>query len=156
MEHTPLTSAEETGTAPVSVQDCSRLTLVGQVYHQQAGCDPSQASTRFSCFLETDEQAYERILRANSKWQQLDRGWIDSASVLVITNQERYNAKPNFSQEEKRAIEDNTLEVSYQDSEDSWLVPPGQSMRACPSDLSRLRVRTRGGAVRFSIFIVPG
>ena len=46
------------------------------------------------------------------------------------------------------------IEVSY-DRVEGWLIPPGESMRAYPSNVKQLRVRCRKGKATIVIHVLP-
>jgi len=120
----------------------NRITVVEMVYFQSPGENPLGVESRYSRKLTTDEQPCERRLKATENWQELDRGWVDQASLIVISNQETIAGK--------------ILEVAYRDAyQDTWLVLPGESMRASPSDASRLIVRSQSGTTRFTANLFP-
>lgn len=139
-----------------------RLVVVETVYHQPAGDRPVSVDSRFSRDLQSVEQPYQRQLVATEEWQPLDHGWIEDAGMIVIQNLEgKFAANP--TDEERAEATAKILEVSYFAGENpvvdafgrGWLVLPGESMRACPSDVRCLAVCSRSGPLRFSIFILP-
>ena len=120
----------------------NRITVVEMVYFQAPGESPLGIESRYSRKLTTDEQPCERRLKATENWQELDRGWVDQASLIVISNRETATGK--------------ILEVAYKNAgQDTWLVLPGESMRAHPSDATRLVIRSQLGTIRFTANIFP-
>jgi len=120
----------------------NRITVVEMVYFQAPGESPLGVESRYSRALTTDEQPCERRLKATEDWRELDRGWVDQTSLIVISNNE--------------TVADKILEVAYRDAyQDTWLVLPGESMRASPSNASRLVVRSQSGTIRFTANLFP-
>lgn len=126
----------------VMPQAPSRLTVVEMVYFQLVGENPIGAESRYVRGLTTEEQPCERRLKATENWQHLDRGWLEQVSTLVISNREK--------------VAEKVLEVAYCDApHDCWLVLPGESMRATPSDATRIMVRSQSGTTRFTAHLFP-
>ena len=121
----------------------SRIVVVEMVYFQAPGESPLGVGSRYSRKLLTEEQPCERRLKATDSWQELDRAWLEQVSTVVISNQESVKGK--------------ILEVAYKDTppEHTWLILPGESMRASPADVASLMVRSQSGAIRFTANLFP-
>jgi hypothetical protein len=147
------------------VEPRDRITVVEQVYHRPAdGGEPTVAETRFSRELASQEQPFERRAKVGEDWQPLEHGWLESAGMLLISNEEGRHLQVNPTDEERLSISRRVLELIYAMEDDellvpqsscTWLIPPGESMRAYPSDVSRLCVRCQSGVARFTLRLYP-
>lgn len=123
-----------------------RIAVVEYVYHQLPGKQPSAAESRFGADLASDEQPYVRNIKdgIGDSWTNLDCGWVEHASMLVLTNCEKGGS---------------VLEVSLcrdnQSPECVVEVPSGQSARFKPSSLSSVKVRFREGRHPVTIQLFP-
>jgi len=65
-------------------------------------------------------------------------------------------ATVSISPEAQAELDAKVLEIANaDDGVIDWLVPPGESMRAMPACLKRLRIRSGGGEARYTVFLVP-
>lgn len=130
-----------------------RLTIVETVYHRQYGEEATSVESRFTRELETQEQPYTRRLKVEEDWRSLDVGWIAQVGMLIIENTEGKFLHRNPTEAEKAETLKKILEIKHEGSEGCWLILPGESMRACPSDASSLRIRCQLGIARFTIHV---
>ena len=134
----------------------SRVTVVEQVYHQILNEQPHLVESRFSRGLQSDEQAYERRLKVDEGGMPLDCGWLTEASQLLIINEEGRNLQVIPTDEERKELAKKVLEIFFGDRPDNcWLVPPGESMRACSNTLHALKIRSQSGTIRFTLHVIP-
>lgn len=132
-----------------------RLTVVEQVYHQPADEQPDGFESKFSCELHDREQVYQRRTRVGEERKPVDLGWLNRVSMLVISNETGKNLQVQPSKEEKKEMDEKVLEVSFDGCEHGWLILPGHTMRAKPSDISSLRIRCLKGATKYSVVAIP-
>lgn len=133
-----------------------RITVVEYLYFNPFGDQPSAVESKFSRPLTSkDEQPYERRLRVGEEWMQLDMGWLKEVSMLRIHNQEGQFRLINPTEEEIAESQKKVLEVRYQGSSGTWLIPPGESMRGTPSSPHTLQIRCQSGDARFTLYAFP-
>ncbi len=136
----------------------SRVTVVETVYHQHAGESATSIESRFARNLETQEQLYQRRLKIGKSWTPLDCGWLEEVSMLVIHNEEGQNLLVHPTPEEKEKTNAKVIEVSHTpnpNNNTSWIIPPGESMRACPASIRDLYLRCRCGEARVTLNAIP-
>ena len=142
-----------------------RLTVVETVYHRSIGQEPSMFDSRFSRELKTRDQPYgPRRLVATEKWALVDLGWVKSAGMIVVRNEEGQHLQANPTEQERAETRRKVLEIAWQETVDnpeieepsnySWLVPPGESFRGYPA-CSKLLIRCRSGNAKYTLFVVP-
>ena len=115
----------------------ARIVVVETVYHQVNGKQPVQVGEPWAADLESDEQPYVRYLDVGQEWVPLDRGWIASASILIIANQ-----GPAL------------LEIGIH-KETLIVVPAKQTARFKPAVLGELMVRCADGTTRVVVNLFP-
>ena len=149
-----------------------RLTIKEIVYHQQVGEQPIQVERAFERNLETQDSAYagkpKRMLE--DQWEAIDVGWLSKGvGTFYITNEEGKGLQRKPSPEEIAAIAARVIEVCFTDAEGNptgtdaegnptgmvFVVPPGESFRATPRDISRLRIRSTSGPLKYSLWLFP-
>lgn len=134
----------------------NRLTVVEKVYHQVMGEGATDmVDNRFYRELKTEEQVYQRKLKATEEWQKLDCGWITECGMLAIKNEEGlfHNTLP--TPEERAEVATHVLELGIGAQEASWQVLPQESMRGCPMSLQSIYVRCRHGTAKFTLTLFP-
>ena len=148
-------------TPPISV---NQITVVDKIYHRQGSESPTSVSSRFIRHLQTDEQVYERRTRVGEEWTPLEHGWIEEAGMIVIQNTEGTTLQVIPTEEEKEETAAKILELSVTDGlldsppgvlAKPWLIPPGESFRGYPSDVSKLVLRCRSGVCRYNVHVYP-
>lgn len=132
----------------------ARLTVVEMVYYQAPGEQPESYTCNFCRELLSEEQPYQRKKLATEEWKPLDFGWVDVAGQLVITNDEGKNRQVTPSPEELAVLAEKVIQVSTFATDFYWKVPPGESMRAYPSD-HKLFIRCTKGTARYTITVIP-
>jgi len=133
-----------------------RLAAVGTVYHQPFGEGPTSIEFRFSRELEAKEQLYSRHIKVSEAWELLDCGWIKSAGMLVITNDEGKHQQVKPTAGELEAISKRIVEVAYgRSGKHGWLIPPGESMIGCPSNVQGLYIRCHSNTARCTVHLIP-
>lgn len=141
-----------------------RVTIVSTVYHQVPGDNGSSSPpARYSCWLESSEDAYDRTVRVGPEWTPLDLGWVgDFASVLSLTNVTkrppgRIPTETELAEEEARVLLIG-LEVAIGDQTvvlDFCELRKGETMMLHPVNLGAYRVRASSGECKCSVFLVP-
>lgn len=135
----------------------NRLTVVDSVYYQPTDGSPTTAmgdASRFSRELQSDEQPYERHKLAKDGWEPLDHGWIDRCGMLVLRNDEGHFAV-NPTPEQRAAVFERVIEVSFGDDKCRILVPPLETCRFYPDDVCCMQLRCRTGTARYTLYLVP-
>lgn len=152
------------GTGPRAPRPASRpvvkdrLSVVEAVYHTPFGKDPVSTESRFSRWLETDEQPYVRRIKVGPEWRQLDAGWLAAASMLLVANEEGLDQTRQPTQAELAASVARVVLVGVWAGGEvvpCFRVPPGESMRAEPVSLGAIRLRCEAGEARCVITIYP-
>jgi hypothetical protein len=147
----------------------SRIVIVENVYHQSPNEDPIVVESRFDRWLSTNEQPFIRKMYVEQEWKPLDYGWINNASILVITNEKDKSiaVRPTHSQQEllnNRILEVGiipTIEDKPRDMHSPKLdntpiifttIPPGESIRINPPNVKSVVIRCQGiGVTRCTI-----
>src|SRR6185312_8298003 len=89
----------------------ARLGLVCTVYHQQPGNEPISAESRFSRWLESEEQPYLRKLVIGEEWTLLDCGWLEDVGMLLLRNEEgKFQVQP--TEAERAEVMSRVVEVA--------------------------------------------
>lgn len=139
----------------------SKLTVVETVYHQGANRQPTSTDSRYSRYLETDDQPYSRTVTLDEAWKVLDIGWFAERQplrvrLLVIQNEEGKYLAIQPTDLERLALKEKVVEVSVGGISADWEVLPGESLRGSPSgDPRRLRLRSRSGKTRCTYTLYP-
>lgn len=135
-----------------------RITVVKQIYHQQAELDPTLEDCRYETILKTeDEQPYQRVrLPVGEEWQSLipKGSWLDRIGLIVIKNLKEIR-ETNPTEEEAQAIADRVLQIRYMDSQHYWSVPPDAVQDFYPSDYQSLLIRCQRGRTRYNVTLYP-
>ena len=149
--------SEETAEQLVDVTEKvkDRITVVETVYHQQFNEPTFTIPSRFSRWLETKEQPYQRRCVATEEWQPLECGWIDKPGMLIITNREGRFAQTLPTDEEKVEVDKKIIQLSYNQLKPEWLIPPGESMRGCPGFVKFLYIRCQSGTAQYELYLLP-
>ena len=121
-----------------------RLTMVQRIYHQVNGGDASEMSSSSSRTLESDEQVYERHSSVTEEAVRLDLGWIGQGNLpvalVVLRNDE----------------DEGVVEVVFPGADVTLLVHPREQVSFCPTHPDQIAVRSQGGKLKFTTFVVPG
>ena len=140
----------------------ARLTVVESVHCQTVDSSPWGISTSFERTLKTDEQPYVRKLTATEEWTKLDTGWLTECSMLVLVNEEGLFKGRQPTPEQKIESAKKVIEVGcalpHLDTIrciGAWELPPKESMRGCPTELSIVFVRCQHGTAKFTVYIFP-
>ena len=133
----------------------SRLTIVEQVYFQQPGIQPVQETTQFSRQCESDEQVYTRVKKLSDVWVDLDSGWVDEASCVMVLNHGNRQHLVNPTSEELLQESDRVVEVAVRGPTVFGLVRVGESLRIEPHDVKNLVIRCRKDTTQVRIIVVP-
>jgi hypothetical protein len=132
----------------------AQIVVVETVYYRRAG-QTSAVDSRFSRNVIGEEQRYVREMKIGREWTSLDCGWVEKAGMLVVKNNlVRFNVLPTA--EEKEALGDQILEISFSNRQAEILVYPGESMRIQPINLKDIAVRCGSGKTNITVVIIPG
>jgi len=135
----------------------NQVFIVETLYHQPTGGFPTTAlgdTTRFSRELESDEQPYERRKLAKGNWELLDHGWIDQCGMLLLRNDEGYFST-NPTPEQREEIFKRVIEISFSDKIPSILIPPKETCRFYPANLSQIQLRCQEGVAKYTLYLIP-
>lgn len=138
--------------APVVLK--SRMTVVDSVYFQPPHEEATVTDCRFSCELESDEQPYQRQMKVGETWQPLDRGWLDSAAMLVVRNDEGRFTQEQPTREDRAKAAAKVVVLAFGDRP-AVLVRPGRSARFEPNLLEEITLRCESGTARVTVTLIP-
>ena len=137
----------------------SRLTVVTTVYHQVSDEEPISFESKFDRTLLSDESPYKRRMKISSAWTRLDRGCLEKASMVSITNHAGQGLQQIPSFEEAARIKTQHVEVGILCSEAHpsafCSIPPGEEVRFQPSDVTGIWMRCVTGETRVSTVVFP-
>lgn len=146
--------------APVPAPIKSRLTVVETVYHQNGTDQPTSAYSSFCrTLVSQDEQPFAKQVKVTEDWRPLDLGWIEQAGMVVIRNESGVFkiVIPTDSEREvemRKVVEVGFCTGSYEITP-SVLIPPTESARFYPYELSQLRIRCRSGMAKCTVHLFP-
>jgi len=145
----------------------ARLGVVETVYLQQPEVQPLTVESRFSRWLDSEEQPYQRRFIVSTSWSPLDLGWLKGQAVgmLILKNEEgKFQIQPTEVQREE--VNERVLELAYHvpqpdpksrtmhdpPADDLYLpfaqIRPGESVRFEPVDPQRIMVRCKKSSTR--------
>lgn len=136
----------------------NHLTVVDCIYHVPFGSETVSMDTRYSRELQSEEQPYIRKSLVCETWKPLDCGWLTEVGVglLFISNEAGKDQQVIPTDEQRRELASRVVEVAYEkDSSKSWIILPGESMRATPEDATRLFIRCRCGTAVVNLMLIP-
>lgn len=150
----------------------ARLTVVDSVYHAAGKGEPTVAAHKFMRVLVGDEQPFTRWSKAIPEWTALETGWLTTASMMVLVNEEGpQNFQVRLSEEQKAEIAARVIEVGVKpvvpagrtmhsppicrDVIPAFRVRPGESCRVEPAELGSLFLRCTGGVARYKLVLLP-
>jgi hypothetical protein len=136
----------------------SRLAIVETLYYQQEDAQPISHDHRFSKPISSSEQAYLRLTFVGEEWQKVDTGWVKECSVIIIKNESgKFSKIP--TEDKKEAESKKVLEISIvPHSSPAFaciIIPPQESARFTPKEISCLKIRCAKGESRYTIIAVP-
>jgi len=132
-----------------------RLVVVETIYYQPVEANPITLlgdTSRYSRELLSSEQPYERHKVAKENWEKLDKGWINNCGLFILRNDEgkfSYNPTPVQILEASGRI----IEISFNDSTPSILVPPGETCRFYPFD-DKIWIRSQKITARYTLCLI--
>ena len=118
----------------------NRLTCIMQIYHEKKDDSPMGLSVNYTNNLKSEEESFRRFMTLNSEWRELDHGWIDEASLVIIENTHPLN-KINVSCR---------IPVS-----NDFIIKPKSFMVFNPTDLKNIKLNTSNGECKIKITIIP-
>lgn len=144
-----------------------RVTVQETVYFQPSDSDFGDVAIPCSYveMLTTGEQPVQRWLTVTEKWVELPKGWLEQASLLILSNLGPPNplyqpSQREIEDREKAIVEVALIQFSYvQYQEDRYLpithLSPQRNCRWKPVDLSLLRLRCLKGSTKVLINLLP-
>ncbi len=135
----------------------SRVTVVEMVYHQNEGMDPVSFPSQYSKRIEGDDESYHRRMKVGTEWRSLNEGsWVRSASLVLIRNVTGDNRSTIPTPQEVVDVQKCILEIKGSDDAKALIyIPPGESCRFRPSDLSDLVIRSMYANTICVMTIIP-
>lgn len=138
----------------------ARLSVVETVYHQAVGEPARAVPSRFSRWLRsTEEESFQRSVRVGEDWTPVEASWVVEASHLMLENREGRALVAVPTDRERAETEARVVEMGVLAEGGGVVpflrVPPGESCRFTPAELSRLRVRCLHGRARCLLTVVP-
>ncbi len=143
----------------------SRVCVNEQVYHQEAGQDPTIAESQFERHLKTNEQAYYRKLDVkDDEWIPLPVGWIKDCSILYLRNEEGKNLTVIPTAEQKQDTAARVIQIALYDRNTKRVHEPfaeihpyGESARFTPvkEQLEYYRIRCKAGTATMILHLMP-
>tara|TARA_R110002020_G_scaffold376130_3_gene587315 strand:+ start:33733 stop:34227 length:495 start_codon:yes stop_codon:yes gene_type:complete len=138
----------------------SHLTIIEQVYFQMPYEEPEGVETRFTKFVESEEEPYnKRKLVKDTKWETCPSEVSGSATVVIRHLGKRFQTNP--TEEQKTEADNSILRVVLSpspllvDTMPSILVRPESSCRFEVEDTSFIYMKCLQGKARTRIYIFP-
>ena len=140
---------------PRPIQD--RLTVVLRVHHQYKMEQAVMAGGGYDDMLETSHEAYARRLQADEQWSEFDFGWIPNKDVgiVVVENLAGKNLQLNPTEEQRKLIADQVLEVKHAGDSIPLLIPPRAPQAIYSPRPWLLRIRCQAKPTRYKITVLP-
>lgn len=126
------------------------ITIVQNVYHRDRvnHSNPYQITTRSYQELETDEQPFVRKTKVGKTWDNLDCGWLEDPSLLIIHNTDQREESPIL-----------TVGVKYgrgkDDIKEIWFVCKGRDCRVEPFDVNELYIKSDMDNTKYTLYALP-
>lgn len=137
--------------------EISRFVVVESIYHQHHGRQPTGTEHRYQRWLSSNDQPYVRELHLTEEWAPLDCGWLKSASLLHLHNiPPSYKTYPTPGEAATNASK--IIEVGllvHPPITVCFVVPPGETFRASPANLTPLYLRCRRGTANCTLTLFP-
>lgn len=139
----------------------SRLAVVENVYFHPQNDDAVQIESVYNRFLKSDELPYSRTTNVGTEWKQLEPGWVQEASLLIVRNLEGRFTQMIPTPEERREAEAKVLvlavstQVSKEPTIPIALLLPGESLRYTPWDCTKLWIRCQVGVAKYNFQFFP-
>lgn len=156
VELKPVQQVESQHKEPVN-----RLTVVGTVYHQRPGEQPTAVPFQFTRSLEIDEQPYERHTTVSDfEWVKLDLGWLQGrVGTIVIANRDG-GSQTNPTDEERVQLKQRVLLVGSPSTELGLfvirdIVSPGEVAILTVLDPDALWIRSQRGSIMYTLWAFP-
>lgn len=142
----------------------NRITVVTNAVHEISGDNPKSISCSFCEVLDSDEEPYERRLKAREAWTKLDTGHIDDSALnrVFINNLEGINLAVQPTDEELTDIRKRSLQICL--AQRCWKlddlfsmieVPPGHLQPLKISSDIRIYVRSTYDRTMFRVTAIP-
>ena len=147
------------GTAGGRPANPCRIAVRELLYHQAPQEQPTAVESVFSRPLVSDEQPYVRKVKVGGAWEAVETGWLVDAGMLHLANEEGRFQQVQPTPAERAAAARKVVEVGLAVAEGEvvvcWLLRPGESLRAEPAEVGRLRLRCREGVARVTVNVFP-
>lgn len=100
--------------SPIEKPGINRIVVVENVYHQGSdGMPTTHVYPRYTQFLTTDEQPYQRHTKVGEEWVRLDTGWLNECSLIVLENTEGLFQFRNPTKEEVEETKKKVIEIGF-------------------------------------------
>jgi hypothetical protein len=132
-----------------------RLTVTESVYYERQGRDPLQRENSFSRKLTSGEQLYHREMNATKEKESVDTGWVTKPSLILLHNIEGSFPQKLPTEEEKKALSDKVLLVSFKGSSFQATVNPGESFKLFSEDFSDVAISSKSDSVEYLLTVFP-
>lgn len=139
----------------------NRLAVVENVYFHPVDDDAIQIESVYNRFIKSDELPYSRTTNVDGEWKQLEPGWVQEASLLIVRNLEGRFTQTIPTPEERKEAEAKVLvlAVSLQTSKEPTMpiavLLPGESLRYTPWDCTKLWIRCQAGTAKYNFQFFP-
>lgn len=139
----------------------SRITIVETVSFQPLSSEAVSFQNSSSKILDTEEQPFVRKAKLGPDWAKVEKGWIQRASLMLLTNEEGKTFQVQPSAEQLEEVSSRIIEVffgsqPYPDTAPHCLVFPTMSLRITPNDIDSVFVRCKGvGGAKYTLLLTP-
>lgn len=136
------------------LDDQDRLTARLDLYFEKRDENPIQSNSVYDVLLSrTEDGAYKRKLVVGSDWMNLDLGWVENVSHILINNIGRtFSAHPEpevLEKEKQKSI------IVRQDEVEFALIPQKQFLLLKPIDVSKLEMKCSVEETKIELLIIP-
>jgi hypothetical protein len=136
------------------LEDKDRMTARLDLYFEKQGEDPIQSNSVYDALLpRTEDGAYKRKLVVGLDWINLDLGWVENVSHILINNIGRtfsVNPEPEVLEKEKQKSI-----IIRQDEVEFALIPQKQFLLIKPIDVSKLEMKCLIEETKIELLIIP-
>lgn len=133
----------------------ARITVIETIYFQSPDSQPIGTEDRTLITLDTDEQPYIRNLTIGPEWKRLDAGWLETASLIHLRNNEGTYLDKHPTEEERAEMNGRIVEIAGDQTPPFALVRPGRSIRMEPYCLDSTFLRCCSGSAKCTLTIFP-
>lgn len=139
------------------IKSYDRITMHLIINHDHVGSNPKQVIGIFQGYLETKEQPYERRLTVGTVWSPIETGWLQYSDVglLFLINKAGTGLMVNPSPEEREALADKVVEVSFGKNKADLIVRPGRFIPIEVKDIRKVSLRAPNDPVEIELTLFP-